>query len=105
MARRRCSHNPPRSVVAPDPLVAATRQAMAAAPLTILDAAPAAGHIGVATSTIKTAAWRRRHGIPVVRIGKTIRFELGALDRWLLSRSELDDVAEVVRARRDGVAR
>ena len=56
---------------------------------------PAARHLGVAPRSLASAAWRRKHGIPTLRIGRALIFERDALDRWLAAHREESGSNEV----------
>jgi glutathione S-transferase len=45
--------------------------------------ADAARYLGVAPRSLASGAWRRRHRIPVLRIGRALIFETDFIDRWL----------------------
>jgi hypothetical protein len=47
----------------------------------------------VAESTIKSAAWRRRHGVPVVKIGRNVRFDPSALAAFVAAQTRVEEDA------------
>ena len=53
----------------------------------LLSRKEAAEHLGVKTQTL--AAWHvtGRYGLPVVKVGRSVRYRLADLERWLTSRT------------------
>lgn len=56
---------------------------MNAAPDRYLRVRPAASYLGIAPRTLATPSWRKKHGIPVVRIGKLVLFDRLELDAYM----------------------
>ena len=57
-------------------------------PLHRLTLSAAADHIGCSPLSLGNAAWRRRHDIPTLRLGRLVMFNRLDLDLWLAARRE-----------------
>ncbi len=48
----------------------------------------AANYLGVSHRSLSDRGWRRRHGVPTMRVGRALVFDPDALDRWLARHAE-----------------
>ncbi len=48
----------------------------------------AATYLGVSTRSLASRAWRIKHGIPTLRVGRSVIFDPAALDAWLRRHEE-----------------
>jgi excisionase family DNA binding protein len=51
----------------------------------------AARYLGISHTTLETRRWRERHGIPTLKVGRAVVFDVGALDAWLERAAERAD--------------
>ena len=55
-------------------------------PLGSIDAA--ARLLGVSRSTLARREWRDKHGVPTIRIGRSVRFDCNQLQVWISTQLE-----------------
>ncbi len=48
----------------------------------------AAEYVGLSPKSLGDRGWRRRHGIPCLKIGRAVVFDRADLDRWLAKHKE-----------------
>lgn len=50
--------------------------------------AEAAWYTGLSPKSLGDRGWRRRHGVPAIKVGRAVLFDRAALDTWLARRRE-----------------
>jgi len=53
-----------------------------------LTVAEAAAYLAVSPRSLSDRGWRYRMGIPTLKLGRSVRFDRAALDRWLQRQQE-----------------
>jgi len=65
------------------------------APPELVDKLEASRVLKVPPRRLGSSAWRRHFGLPAIRVGGSIRFDLAELRLWLESRREKPDKGDV----------
>ncbi len=53
-----------------------------------VNAVEASRYLGIPLRTLTTKSWRNRHGLRVQKIGRSVRFRLSELERFLQEHDE-----------------
>jgi excisionase family DNA binding protein len=61
---------------------------------TLLDEKQAAEFLGVAPQTLSNWRCTDRYGLPFIRLGRSIRYRLDTLEKWLEGRTHTSAVAD-----------
>jgi hypothetical protein len=64
------------------------RHVVAVYPRRLVNHDAAADYLDISPLSIRTASWRRKLGIPTVKFGAVVRYDLEQLDEWIATRRQ-----------------